>query len=184
VSGPMRSGGSARDGGVHTAKAVLVIVVVVLVGWWVLYKSHGSAKPSAAAATATPSTTAHASHGSTTTVPRATTTVALVPPASIKLQVLNGVLTGALAGQWTAKLKANPGYSVLPPDDATAKVASSVIYVITPGYGPEGNALASTVGLTPAAVQTVVPATAPIPAAEKAKANLVLIIGPDLEASA
>jgi hypothetical protein len=162
---------------------VLVIVVVVLLGWWVLYKSHGATKPSAAASTS-PTTATHPSHSSTTTVPRPATTTALVPPASIKLQVLNGVLTGSLAGQWSNKLKASPGYSVLPPDNSTAKVASSVIYVITPGYGPEGNALASAVGLTPAAVQTVVPATAPIPPAEKAKANLVLIIGPDLEATA
>ena len=77
-------------------------------------------------------------------------------------------MTGSLAGEWSAKLKANPGYNTLAPDNATAKVAQSEIYVVTPGYLPEANALAVAVGLPVTAVNptTPPPATAPDPAAD------------------
>jgi hypothetical protein len=155
-----------------------VIAVVIVVGWLVL--SKGSSSTHAASS----STTVH----TTTTTPAATpsTTVALIPPASIKLQVLNGLLTGNLAGQWSTKLKANPGYNTLPPDNATAKVAASEIYIVTPGYQREANALAVAVGLPVTAVNQTVPppSSAPIPAAERTTANLVLVIGPDLAGTA
>jgi hypothetical protein len=170
---PGRTGGGS--GATQTGKAVLVIAIVVVVGWWVLLKST----PSAHVASATSTT-----HATTTVRPTTppTTAVALIPPASIKLQVLNGVLSGNLAGQWTTKLKANPGYNTLPPDNATSKVAASEIYIITPGYQREANALAVAVGLPVTAVNQTVPApaTAPIPTAERTTANLVLVIGPDL----
>jgi hypothetical protein len=173
---PGRSSGSTQTG-----KAVLVIAVVVVVGWWVLLKSSPSSHVASGA-----TTTLH----TTTTIHQATaptTAVApLIAPASIKLQVLNGLQTGNLAGQWSTKLKANPGYNTLPPDNATAKVAASQIYIMTPGYQREANALAVAVGLPVTAVNQTVPApaTAPIPAAERTTANLVLIIGPDLAGSA
>ena len=154
--------------------------MVVVVGWWVLLKGT----PSSHVASTTPTT--HATTTLRPATPPTTAAAALVPPSSIKLQVLNGVLTGSLAGKWSAKLKANPGYNTLPPDNATAKVAASEIYVITPGYQREANALAVAVGLPVTAVNTTVPApsSAPIPAAERTTANLVLIIGPDLAGSA
>ena len=175
---PGRSTGSST--GTQTGKAVLVIAVVVVVGWWVLLKGT----PSSHVASTT--STTHATTTLRPATPPTTAAAALIPPSSIKLQVLNGVLTGSLAGTWSAKLKANPGYNTLPPDNATAKVAASVIYVITPGYQREANALAVAVGLPVTAVNTTVPApsSAPIPAAERTTANLVLIVGPDLAGSA
>ena len=177
-----RSAGSGRDGGTHTTKAVVLIAVLVIIGLVVLNRT-GSAKPAAAKPSATTKTTLSTS---STTRPGSTTSTTLLPPASIKLQVLNGVGSGSYASQWTAKLRANPGYNTLAPDDATAKVASSVIYVVTPGYEGEGRALAATVGLTDSAVDPSVPpaSTAPIPPADRAKANLVLVIGPDLAGQA
>jgi hypothetical protein len=173
---PPGSGGTTQTG-----KAVLVIAVVVIVGWLIL--RHGTSS--------TPLATTSTTHAatSTTTVKSATgptTTVALVPPANIKLQVLNGVLTGNLASEWSNKRKANPGYNTLPPDNATAKVAQSEIYVVTPGYLPEGQALAVAVGLPASAVNPTIPppSTAPIPPSERATANLVLVVGPDLAGSA
>jgi hypothetical protein len=167
-------------GGTQTGKAVLVIAVIVVVGWLVLLRSPTSSHVSSSATTAPHTTTTV--HPATTP----TTTAPLIAPSSIKLQVLNGLLTGSLAGEWSTKLKANPGYDTLPPDNATAKVAASVIYIITPGYQREANALAIAVGLPVTAVNQTVPApaSAPIPAAERTTANLVLIIGPDLAGSA
>jgi hypothetical protein len=165
--------------GTQTGKAVLVIAVVILVGWLVLAKSNTPTK-AASSATTHHTTTTPAPSGPTTTL------APLVPPPRIKLQVLNGLLTGNLASEWSTKLKANPGYNTLPPDNATAKVAQSQIYVITPGYQREANALAVAVALPVTAVNQTVPApaSAPIPAAERTTANLVLVIGSDLAGSA
>jgi LytR cell envelope-related transcriptional attenuator len=170
-------GRPATPGGMQSGKAVLVIVVVVIVGWVIL--RHGTSSTHAAASSTTRPTT------STTAAP-STTTVPLVPPADIKLQVLNGVLTGSLAGEWSAKLKANPGYDTLTPLNATAKVDQSEIYIVTPGFQREANALAVAVGLPVTAVNVTVPppASAPIEASVRTTANLVLVIGPDLASSA
>jgi hypothetical protein len=168
-------------GGMHTGRAILVVAVVVLVGWLVLH--HATTPATHAGNTAT---TAAAQPAVTTPGPTPPTTVALVAPASIKLQVLNGMLTGSLSGQWSAKLKANPGYQTLPPLNATARVAQSMIYVVTPGFQREANALAVAVGLPVTAVVTTTPppASAPIPSSVASTANLVLVIGPDLAGSA
>ncbi|MGH9056459.1 MAG: LytR C-terminal domain-containing protein [Acidimicrobiales bacterium] len=166
----------------QTGKAVLVIVVAVVIGIAVLHHGPGSSHTPSGAAAST-------SHGTTTTsstIPASTTTTTLVPAKSIKLQVLNGVGTGQLATAWSNKLKANPGYDTLAPDNATSKVPASVIYVMTQGYLPEAKALATTVGLPASAVNTQIPApsSAPIPAKERAAPNLVLVIGPDLAGKA
>lgn len=175
---PGRSTGSST--GTQTGKAVLVIAVVVVVGWLVLLKST----PSSHVASTT--STTHATTTVRPATPPTTAAAALIPPSSIKLQVLNGVLTGSLAGQWSAKLKANPGYDTLPALNATKRVAASQIYIVTPGLQREANALAVAVGLPVTAVVTTVPppATAPIPTGVATTANLVLVIGPDLAGSA
>jgi hypothetical protein len=166
-----------------------VIAVVILIGVAVL---HRSGKPvSASSSTTAPPTT----HGATTpthpavtttTVARPTTTTTLVPVSSVKLTVLNGTGISGVAKKWSDKLKANPGYNTLAPDNATKNVTASEIYVITPGYEAEAQALARTVGLPSTAVNPTVPApaSAPIPAGDREAANLVLVIGPDLAAKA
>lgn len=175
-----RDGDGGRDGGdVHWFKAVVVVAVVVLVGIGVLSKVHGGGATSSVSRAAT-------SVPSTTVAPAPTTTTTTVPPSQVKVQVLNGVLTGPLAGEWSQKLKSSYGYVTEPPDNATSKVTASAIYVLTPGFTAEADALAQQIGLSPSAVNPTVPApaSAPIPAAERATANLVLVIGPDLVSSA
>lgn len=181
-SGRPDGGGGGGDGGTQTLKAVVLIAVVVVVG--ILVLAHN---PHSTATQSSNTTKPHGSSSTTaTTIARPTTTTTLVPVASIKLQVLNGTGSGNLATQWSNKLKANPGYATQPPDDATAKVAASQIYVNTPGYLPEAYALAKTVGLPDSAVVTTIPApaTAPIKANQRTNSNLVLVIGPDLAGSA
>ena len=167
------------SGGSQTLKAAIVIVVVVVVGWLVL--KHNPSKQKAAG----PTTTVHSATVPSTAA-TTTTTVPLIPPSSIKLQVLNGVGSGSLAGEWSSKLKTEYGYQYQPPDNATAVVTTSTIYVMTAGYVPEADRLATQVGLTPAIVDPTIPApaSAPIPASERAGANLVLVIGPNLASTA
>jgi hypothetical protein len=174
-----RPAGTPRDGGVHAGKAALVIAVVVLIGVLVLHHSKTSKVGAATSTSRSPAAS------STTTAP-STTTTTVVPPASIKLQVLNGTGSGNLASRWATKLRTSPGYNTLAPDDSTSKVTQSEIFVETPGYLPEAYALAAAVGLSQSAVNTTVPApaSAPIPATERSKANLVLVIGPDLATGA
>lgn len=177
MTGPAR-----RDGGINGLRAVILIAVLAVLAIAVLARSngHSTVATGASAGSTVPATT------TPSTAPTSTTPTTVVPAAQVKLQVLNGVLTGSLAGEWSNKLRANPGYQTLPPDNATAKVASSVIYILTPGYQAEADALASVVGLPTSAINPTVPApsSAPIPASERATANLVLVIGPDLAASA
>ncbi|HMC40571.1 MAG TPA: LytR C-terminal domain-containing protein [Acidimicrobiales bacterium] len=177
---PMGGRAPRSDGGVQWLKALLLIFVLVILGVVILAKSGGSTK------------TAGKSHP-TTTIARSTTTVAapvttttVLPAAQVKVQVLNGLRTGSLAGKWTNKLKTQYGYVTEPPDDATVRTTTSVIYILTPGYQAEAQQLANTVGLSPSAVDLTVPppATAPIPATELHTANLVLVVGEELAQSA
>ncbi|MHB1536320.1 MAG: LytR C-terminal domain-containing protein, partial [Acidimicrobiales bacterium] len=140
-------GSFARDAGTQTGKAVALVAVLVLVGILLLHHT-GSTK------VATGGGVPGGHH--TTTTSQATTTTTVVAPSTIKLQVLNGVLSGALAGEWSNKLREGAGYNTLAPDNATAKVASSQIYVVTPGDLPAAEQLAALIGLTPAAVVSTI----------------------------
>jgi hypothetical protein len=175
-------GSFARDASTQTWKAAVLIVAVVLVGWAVL--KHGHSSPSSGVGTASTHSTTTVHAGGGTTVPATTTTTApIIAPASIKLQVLNGVLTGSVAGQWSQKLKITYNYNTLAPDNATAKVTVSAIYVVKTGYVPEANVLAVSVGLTSANIHPT-PTGAPVRPAELANADLILVIGPDLASKA
>jgi hypothetical protein len=175
-----RAGGS--PGSTQTGRALLVIVAVLVVGWLVL--RHGSS--STGVTTATTHAPAAASSTTSSSLAATTTTVALIAPSSIKLQVLNGTGGGNLATEWSNKLKANPGYNTLAPDNSTYTVQASAIYIMTAGYLPEAQHLAAVVGLPASAVNPTIPApaAAPISAHDRAAANLVLVIGPNLAATA
>lgn len=181
MTGSMRSG---PGGGVQTWKAVLLIAVLVAIGAIVLNQT-GKSSPAASSShrtTTTTSTTAHTPPASTTTP------TTLVPASHVKVQVFNGASANLpIASQWTNKLKTSYGYETGTPDNATSLVSKSVIYVVTPGYQPEADALALTIGLTPASVNPAAPppASAPIPASQRnSGANLILVVGPDLASKA
>jgi hypothetical protein len=174
----------ASPSGVQGLKAAAVIAVLVIVGIVVLARSNGGHPKISAASTSSRSTTT--TTRTQATIPAPTTTTTVLPASQVKVQVLNGVGSGSLSGAWSNKLKTTHGYITEAPDDATAKVTSSEIYILTPGYGAEANALAAAVGLSSAHINSTVPppATAPIPKSELSTANLVLVIGPDLASSA
>jgi hypothetical protein len=167
----------APSGGTRTVLALVVIGVLVAIGALVLARSPSKPSSSAAPTTTTTTTTPHTTHPATSP-----TTTALVPPAQVKLQVLNGANPSQpIASTWSNKLRTTYGYDTLPGDNATTTVQTSAIYVVTPGYTDEAHRLATQVSPTsPPTVYSTVPSTAPIPAKDATKANLVLVIGADL----
>lgn len=180
MSRPMGGRAPRGDGGVQWFRALVLIAVLVVIGILILAKTTST--PAAKTSTRSgrgggPTTTA-------TTAPSTTTAVAALSASQVKVQVLNGLRSGNLSSQWITKLKSQYGYQTGPADDATSTVTASTIYVITPGaqYVAAANQLAARIGLSPSAVNPTVPApsTAPIPAAERATSNLVLIVGSDL----
>jgi hypothetical protein len=174
---------SADHSGIRVGRAVVIVAAAVTVAVLLLL-DLGHRHPAKSASVGTTRTTVTTVPSSTTT-----TTVPLVAPPEVKLQVLNGLISGTLSSQWSAKLHAKPGYITLPPDNTTAEDTTSAIYIITPGFEPEAVALAKTVGLPTSAIVTAVPPppTAPIPSLDLSGAdgaNLVLVIGQNLAAQA
>ena len=159
-----------------------MIGVLVLIGVVVLAKSTTSKSSAGAAGGTHPTTTTTVK--SSGTAP-STTTTTLVPASAVKILVLNGAApTQPLGSEWSNKLRVTYGYDTLPADNSTSTVTASTIYVLTPGYAGEASRLAAEVGLTSSAIVTNVTSTAPIPTRDKASANLILVIGPDLVSSA
>ncbi len=150
---------------------VLVIAVLVL-------KHVGSSKaPAVAGGPTTTATSTAAGRGASTTT---STTIAALPPGQVKVLVLNGTLAGNLAGTAARRLAASPGFSTLAPDNTTSKVLTSNVYAASAQYVPSAQAIAALYGLPASAVVDPIPTTAPILASERALANVVLVIGPDI----
>jgi hypothetical protein len=181
---PMGGRRPSSEGGVQWLKALALIAVLVVIAVVILARTH-TGKTAGTAGSTSHRTTATSTPGTSVLAPTTTTTV--LPAGQVKVQVLNGLLTGSLAGRWTTKLKTQYGYQTGLPDNATTKTTTSVIYILTPGYQSEAYQLATNVGLPSTAVDVAdvpAPSTAPIPASERATANLVLVIGQDLAGSA
>ena len=156
---------------------LLTVAVVVVV---VLLRHVGSSAAPVASPTH-PTSTAPKTSSTVPSHPTSTTsTLAPIPPGDVKLLVLNGTLTGTLAGDTAKKLSTAPGYNTLAGDNTTAAVTTSSVIAVSPQYVSAANALAAMYDLPSSAVQTSVPANAPIATAEKTIANVILIIGPDL----
>jgi hypothetical protein len=191
-SGP---GGMMNDGATKTGLAAAIIIVAVIVAV-VLLHHDGSPKVLTASTTSSGSTTTilpttttvaggspGTSTGATTSTSVGSTPTTTVAPPNVKVLVLNGAsFTLPLAGEFTAKVK-DLGYQALTPENASGTVKATQIYVLTTGFAPEADALAKSLGLTPASVITTPTTNAPLSAGTAATgANLVLVVGPDLAA--
>ncbi len=174
-----------RSPGPHTFRAALIVAVAVAVTVALLTQLGAGSRATVSGRAPSSGSSSHGGgSSSTTTTPSSTTTTttAVVAPSKITLQVLNGLLSGTLSAQWSAKLHANPGYVTLPANNTTAQDTISTIYMVKSGYGPEARALARTVGLPDSAIVNVVPppSSAPIPSVDRTEADLVLVIGQSL----
>lgn len=173
-----------RETGTQTVKAMALVLVVAAIA--VLLLRHTPSTTSATASAADTTTVTTAAPTTTTAASATTTTVPapLVAPTKIKLQVLNGLQAGTLAGEWSTKLHANPGYVTLTPNNTLVVTDTSRIYVVRHGFFREGLALARVVGLPQSAVHAGAGPAHLIPAGVASQADLILIIGTSLQAKA
>lgn len=177
---PSETADGAGAGGAHDhiavgrAAVVLVIAVAVAV---VLLPSATRAplrvvvtRPSTTTTT-TPTTSASSSTTSTTAPP--------APSRSgITVVVANGVGgVGSYAGDVTAVL-AHDGYKTLAAQNATKTVTASAVYVVGSGTAADAAEVAADLQLPATDVQPT-SATPPIPSSSGA--DVVVIVGPDLE---
>lgn len=171
-----------REGSTNTFRAAALLLVAVAVS--VLLLRHVGTTTTRAVATATTTTTPVVTATTLPPVTPTTSTLPVIPASQVKLLVLNGTLAGTVAGDTSKKLAASPGYNTLAPDNTTTKVTSSAIYAASSLYVPSATALAASLGLPASAVQTPIPASAPIRAGERTIANVVLVVGPELASRA
>lgn len=192
----MRPAGGERGGageepgpgtGAHPARAVLLVVVAVAVTILLLTRmGGGGTRPTAASSGPGSGSGGSANTTTTTTSTTTTTTATTVPPSKIELQVLNGLQSGPLSAEWSAKLHSSPGYQTMAARNTTAKDPTSAIYIVKSGYQAEAQALAETVGLPASSIVDVVPppSSAPIPSIDLQQADLVLVVGDSLASKA
>jgi hypothetical protein len=170
-----------HEGRTQIGKALILIVVTAVIAVLVL---HHVGSSTASPSTATSTTTTTIAKGKAGKTKKKSPTKPVVAPSKIKLQVLNGLQTGSLAGNLSQVLKTQHGYDTLSPNNTTAKDTTSMIYVVTKGYYREAEVLAGYVGLTKKSIHRGVPSSAPIPSTVASQSNLILVIGSSLESRA
>jgi hypothetical protein len=173
-----------HEGRTQIGKAIVLIVVTVLIAVLVLHHVASSGPATKVATKPPASTTSVPTNKTTPKKKRHRKLKPIVAPSKVKLQVLNGLLSGSLAGNLSTTLKNKPGYDTLPANNTTTEDKKSIIYVVTPGFYREAKALAVTVGLSDGSIHRGVPKTAPVPSSVTTQANLVLVIGTSLKAKA
>lgn len=157
------------------ARGVALIAVAIAVGVVLLNATDrtptftGSARKSSA-------TTAAPSNRSTTSSPPAATKSKPRNPASVSILVANGSGVKGAAGRVATTL-AGSNYVLKPSVNTKTPASSSVVYY-APGYDADARAIASL--LTPA--PAVQPMPDPLPVADLAGANVLVVIAADIAA--
>jgi LytR cell envelope-related transcriptional attenuator len=171
-------GRRGRPGGFPTLRALALLAVFVVVAIVSLGKVHGTTTPSVASPTTTapPKTVAHSgsTHASSTT-----TTSTTHPPGSVPVLVANATAVSGAAGDVSNELQA-VGWSMLPPVNASTRVSSSHVYYVA-GREQEAASVAATLHLPSSAVM---PYTTAAPISSIGTAEVVVVVGPDLAATA
>ena len=156
-------------------RGLLLVVAAVVVG--AILMPSGTRPPLRAttAAVTTPTTS------SPTTVPpkgrsAPTTTPPPTSPAAIHVLVANGTNTNGAATAVSSFL-AGKGFATLTPVDALTVVSTSQIYAVA-GATADAQAVASALGLSASSIE---PAGMPVPVSSTTGANVVVVVGPNLQ---
>lgn len=165
-----------RSAGGAALRGAGLLAIAVILGIVLLNSSDGGDFDTVSAGGKTKDTKVTTTLAPATT----TTTVALRPPAEVKVLAANGTTTKGLAGKFKDKLSA-AGYNALAPTDATTKpVTKSVVY-FAQGYQGEAGAVATAVGLPATAVA---PMPAKLPVLNLQSANILVVVGNDAPGAA
>ena len=165
-------GKRAQPPGTTASRGVVLVVGALFIGLLLLWKGGISEKVVSAGDTVPTTTKAQAGNKATTTT--AALVVTSVPPASLKVLVVNGSTIKGLAAKTKSDFVAK-GYGAVSTGDATQQVTTTLVYFIT-GFEGDAKALATAMGLPPARV-TLMPQTPPV---KSLGANQVLVVlGPD-----
>ena len=157
-----------------SARGIILIVVALVLGIFILNKAQpgGSATP---VSSQPHTTTTKAGKGATTTTP---STRAVRQPAAIKVLAANGSGVAGLGGKISDRLTAG-GYNALAPTNTTSDVSTSVVE-FQPGFDLESLYVAQALGLPGTSVKAVTP---DIPVSDTKGADIVVLVGPDLDTS-
>ncbi|MGI9079331.1 MAG: LytR C-terminal domain-containing protein [Acidimicrobiales bacterium] len=165
----------------NSARGIILLVVVLILGIFILNKSQtgGTAPASVSAGTRTTTTKAAKAakgKGATTTTP---STRAIRQPAAIKVLAANGSGVSGLGSKVGDRLTA-AGYNSLAPANATGQITASIVE-FAPGFDLESLFVAQALGLPATSVKAL---AADIPVADTKGADIVVLVGPDLNTAA
>ncbi len=125
--------------------AIGVVAALVYLGLSALAGSPPTSVPSSTTVTTRPPSTTSTIPSTTSTAAATTsttdTTVAIRPPAEIRVMVLNSIGVTGLAGQVSARLQ-ELGYTTLTPDDYSPSLEQSRVWYL-PGFEAEAFELAA-----------------------------------------
>ncbi|MDQ6797858.1 MAG: LytR C-terminal domain-containing protein [Actinomycetota bacterium] len=174
LSQPPRGREGATDPTSASARGIILLVVALVLGIFILNKTQGGGATSVSSEPRT--TTTKAAKGVTTSTPP--NTRAVRQPAAIKVLAANGSGVAGLGGKTGDRLTA-AGYNSLAPANTSSDVSASEVE-FTPGFDLEATAVAQVLGLPATSVK---PLATDIPLADTKGADIVVLVGPDLDAS-
>jgi len=158
-----------------SVRGVILLVIALILGIFILNKTQGGG--AATPVSSEPrTTTTKAAKGVTTSTPPSTRAVR--QPAAIKVLAANGSGVAGLGGKTGDRLTA-AGYNSLAPTNTSGDVSTSVVE-FTPGFDIEAVVLAQALGLPATSVKPLAP---DVPVADAKGADIVVLVGPDLDAS-
>jgi hypothetical protein len=157
--------------------AILLILFIIAAALALRQVNTPTPASSATAATTTtvtarpgtPTTTSHSGGHATTT------TTTTTPPSQVPVLVANGSNVTGAAGSISTELQA-AGWQILPAENATSNVTSSVVYYVA-GLQPSAAAIAKLLGVPTSGVQ---PLTSAAPVGAVGTAEVVVVVGPDV----
>lgn len=155
-----------------SGRAVLLLALAVVISVMLLH-SLDNAPAAGTAADIAPA--ANQAAAPPPPAPIAAPAVPLRAPSEVKVLVANGVGVSGAAAEVAGRIQPI-GYQLATPGNTTTPRPMSVIQY-APGYQPEAQALATSLGLAATAVQ---PLSTPAPIADLQGSNLVVVLGNEL----
>lgn len=167
--------------GVPLDRAAILLGLFILVTVLLVAKIHNGPPTPTSAAGATTTTTTLAGGSTTTTTGAAATTTTTAPKAKsdVPVLVVNASGKAGAAATVTNDLQV-AGWNVQTPMNATANVSTSAVYYVS-GQKAAAEAVASTLHLP---ASSVLPYTTAAPISTIGTAEVLVVVAPDLAASA